>query len=1034
MNLPPRSSSWYDSSKTSAERIIRWAESRTSLKMEGMLPMILLVGFNKSDAIMKTLTKSLMLAAVAATALISCAKEIESPVEINKVKSHVEFSAQVVGETGATKATLTTTDDKDFTASWVDGTDIIGLYALDGDSFDETAPATWNATKETFEADFVTSAPTVAGDWMYEATYPYDADGNIPFGSPRVQNGNAYNSAYDIMYGAVDYTNALLGKDDTGANFVIPMNRLTGIAYFHITSSIDEDVVSATLEATGIAAENVTIASNGASVAASTGSASLDAITITFADGTAPKATDLKLWFNVLPGSYSGLKLTINTTTKTAVLNSKKTMTYTAGKLNKAVLSSLTWETPTEGAAYTWNLASGDLGSTGSPSASVTKGSPSLTWDADYTWGDASSATKFFGWNDSKGVQVGAGSATNKCTSLVLTTSGYTDYISKVRVNFSHASSGGSSVAIKVGDVSLKNGDDTSVSGSTDATNYVFESATLVKGDVEITFSNSAAKAFYIKSIEINPDTRTPQTLSFPQSAYSTELTDGTYTSPALSGAQTSVTYDSSDKTVAEVDNTGLVTLKAIGSTVITATAAENDTYQEGTASYTLTVTAGPQSIASVISADSGASVYTQGIVAQVNLKGFIITDGTDNLAVYQNANPTVVVGQSVKVTGTRGAYNNVPQISSPTITPGTTGQTVTRTTLSTISSSNATGFTSSQYVSLTGTLTVNGTYYNVSIAGSTVQGSIYQTSATQSFTGGTITEMDGKVVVVTGYVTGSAAKYLYIAPVDIEIDPTVATLVTDPVDGTTIEWDDDKFGTSNEETITVYLNSAASGYSVDFTDTNNEWNVSDDTNGSITVSPKAANISSTTDKELEITITHDDETTLTSVITLKQKRVGGKTYTITWNATNNSASVNNYTSTWSVTADGLTLTMANWNNNQNGWNYVKCGRKANNSGTEFPSVATIIGTVPEAIKTVKITIDAINATYVNSATLYIASDDTFTSPQTVSIPLSTGEKTLSVPTPTASQYYKIEFDCKSMPKSGSNGFVQISQLVFTTD
>ena len=279
-----------------------------------------------------------MLAAVAATALVSCNKEIEAPVEPAKMLSHVEFSAKIAD--ASTKATLTTSDDKDFAAEWV-GTDIVSLYAYDGNTFDETKPATWNETNEVFEADFETVAPTTPGAWMYEAKYPYSSDGNIPFGGARVQNGNAYNSAYDVMYGTVDYNNALLGKDDNGNAFEIPMDRLTGIAYFHITGGPEEAVVSATLEATGIAAEYVTIASNGASVSPVDGT--IDAITITFAENSAPQASDLQLWFNVLPGSYSGLKLTINTASKTAVLNSNKTMTYTAGKLNKAVLSSLTW-------------------------------------------------------------------------------------------------------------------------------------------------------------------------------------------------------------------------------------------------------------------------------------------------------------------------------------------------------------------------------------------------------------------------------------------------------------------------------------------------------------------------------------------------------------------------------------------------------------------------------------------------------------------------------------------------------------------
>ena len=112
------------------------------------------------------------------------------------------------------------------------------------------------------------------------------------------------------MLGEQTYENALLGKDEAGKAFVIPMTRLTGIAYFHITGGPDEDVVSATLEAEDIAAENVMISDGVVDVA--DGSSRVSKITITFAEGTAPKATDLQLWFNVLPGEYEGLTLTID--------------------------------------------------------------------------------------------------------------------------------------------------------------------------------------------------------------------------------------------------------------------------------------------------------------------------------------------------------------------------------------------------------------------------------------------------------------------------------------------------------------------------------------------------------------------------------------------------------------------------------------------------------------------------------------------------------------------------------------------------
>ena len=151
----------------------------------------------------------------------------------------------------------------------------------------------------------------------------------------------------------------------------------------------------------------------------------------------------------------------------------------------------------------------------------------------------------------------------------------------------------------------------------------------------------------------------------------------------------------------------------------------------------------------------------------------------------------------------------------------------------------------------------------------------------------------------------------------------------------------------------------------------------------------------------------------------------GGKTeYTITWNSTNNSNSVSSYTASWSVTADGLTCNMANWNNNNNGWSYVKCGRKNN------ASTATIItdSAISEAISSVTITIDAITAASVNSIKLYISSNGT-TWTEEGSFNKNTGDQTVNIASPTANKYYKLEFDCAS---GSSNGLVQLSKLVFT--
>ena len=134
-----------------------------------------------------------------------------------------------------------------------------------------------------------------------------------------------------------------------------------------------------------------------------------------------------------------------------------------------------------------------------------------------------------------------------------------------------------------------------------------------------------------------------------------------------------------------------------------------------------------------------------------------------------------------------------------------------------------------------------------------------------------------------------------------------------------------------------------------------------------------------------------------------------------------NSKSVQNYTSTWTATNDGFTVSLSNFNNNANGWNYVKCGNKTNASVCDIVTSAAI----DKAITKVVITIDAITAANVNSIKLYTSNNNsTWTSAGEYD--KATGEQAVVISSPTTNLYYKAEFDCK---KGSSNGLVTVSKL-----
>lgn len=775
-----------------------------------------MVGIKRME-IMKKVFKSMMLLAAAATAFAACNKEVDTqePGKTGEMKI-IQFSAPV--NDAETKATLTTDDEATFSAAW-ENADEMAIEALsEAAEYLEDGIATWNGTF--FNTNLPTIADEVAGDWTYNGYYP--AKVNIPFGSARVQNGNAYNSAYDVMTGEVSYESALLGQDADGGHMVIPMERLTSMIYFHLTSTLDEPLTSATLTVEGgdIAAESVEINNGGLEA----GSGESGSITITFAEGTAPSAQDFRLWFNTLPVNATSLTLTVTTATKTATLSNTSGANYEAGKLYKIVKDGLNWESAlTKGEEWTYTFTSTVFNANGTEELNGKEWT--LAGDGGY-WG--------YDTNNGRGQQFGSGSSPYKSLTL---TSGFGDSygVSSIVVNTSCAKDSDVTVSISVGGKAFTCEGNETVSLTTTATDYTFTSPdnNLSAGNIVIAYTQTTSKAIYVKTITVNPDEREKQTLTFSGSSFNVELGQS-FTAPTLTGAHTDVTYESSNTAVATVDaSTGAVEIKGVGSVTITATAAASEQYQSASASYEITVTKGIISIAEVYEAASGDVVKTRGIVASINMKGYIITDGTNNLNVYTNAVPDVELGDDVTVSGTRSLYNSVPRLNAPElITKNASAQEIVRSTLITITNDNANEHTSSSFVSLTGSLTTSNGYYNVSIDGASIQGSLFSPSTSQVFTGGTLAELLGNRVTVTGYIVGSNNNYLYISVVDIVrtpylsyTNPAVAgfaedSQITIPVDAN-VSWTASK-GTdtdniiksvaydSEEVTVTFNANSGA--------------------------------------------------------------------------------------------------------------------------------------------------------------------------------------------------------------------------------
>lgn len=286
----------------------------------------------KNGCIMKNFNKIFFAAVAAAFGLVSCSQEL-TPVE--KPQGNlvtVNFGAEATIES-ATKATLTTTDELTFKSAWENG-DVLSVKYLSPSNDEKIVPATW--TGEFFEA---VGLPKENGEWYYQACYPKpdDEDNHIDFGGARTQDGNKYNSAYDVMLcDLFSVEGADAGKTADGSNIVFNMDRKTAVAYFHLTGGpADEELVSAKLSVEGgfIASQYAYI-----SDFAFAPTEDLKEITITFPE-KAPKASDFQLWFNVLPTNYTKMTLTVETANHTMTISrtANAENKYEAGKLYKVV-------------------------------------------------------------------------------------------------------------------------------------------------------------------------------------------------------------------------------------------------------------------------------------------------------------------------------------------------------------------------------------------------------------------------------------------------------------------------------------------------------------------------------------------------------------------------------------------------------------------------------------------------------------------------------------------------------------------------
>lgn len=253
------------------------------------------------------------------------------------------------------------------------------------------------------------------------------------------------------------------------------------------------------------------------------------------------------------------------------------------------------------------------------------------------------------------------------------------------------------------------------------------------------------------------------------------------------------------------------------------------------------------------------SQTVTNATVMAFRSGNYIIADGTGVMLMYKTGTQ-ISVGSVITSTGSVVEYYGVLEFKPTTYSEGSG----TATDYGTPENFDEAAFTAyktapvTKYVTFRGVAPSSG--YDVSVGSNTVN--IY---------GDIPADMKGNHCVLTGYLFGVPDSGTYAGKInfmltDIELDSTFPYLDVDPA---SLVWESDEFGASNVKTVSVSVNSAASGYTV--SGASSDWTVTDDGNGTISVYPNAANASTTVNKVLTLTITHDDDPTLSETVTCTQ-------------------------------------------------------------------------------------------------------------------------------------------------------------------
>ena len=177
-----------------------------------------------------------------------------------------------------------------------------------------------------------------------------------------------------------------------------------------------------------------------------------------------------------------------------------------------------------------------------------------------------------------------------------------------------------------------------------------------------------------------------------------------------------------------------------------------------------------------IAAADGTGVVINEAQVAAISKQGLIVTDGTANVYLFFDSKknetvPAVKIGDKVKVEATKDTYGGIPEFKSAKVTVISSGSTFNYPEpkdITPIAASYKAG--ESEFIQMTGTLIIDGNYYNIEFDGVDSQTKMGSISAPLESLGAS--SYNGKKVTVTGYFTGLVSSGKFISMVAVSIAP----------------------------------------------------------------------------------------------------------------------------------------------------------------------------------------------------------------------------------------------------------------------